>query len=244
MRVLRVGGEHLAGSQRNARTALVIVAGVGAVGCTTVSLLVHPVAGVLLAATIASVAGKARKQLRRVTKGIKGETLVAERLQSLPDDYFLLNDVVLPGQSGNIDHVVIGPCGVVVIETKNFSGSVESHRNAWFVNGRRSRSISRQVNRGAIAVRDALGRVHPDLKDSVLRFVDSIAVFTNPTSQVTIDRAQTIVARYSQLLDVILEIARRKKVPPAVAAKLAESLTKLISNPAPTPIQRVVPGAA
>jgi hypothetical protein len=243
MRVLRVGGEYLAERQRSARTALVAVAGVGAVGCTTLSLLVHPMVGVLLAATIASVAGKARNQLRRVTRGIKGEALVAERLRSLPDDYFLLNDVVLPGQPGNIDHVVIGPCGVVVIETKNFSGSVESRRNAWFVNGRRSRSVSRQVNRGAIAVRDALGRAHPDLKDSVLRFVDSIAVFTNPTRRVAVDRAQTIVARYSQLLDVILAIARRRRVPPAVAAKLAESLMELMVNHARAATRRVAPGA-
>jgi hypothetical protein len=227
MRVLRAGGEYLAARRDNLRTAVVMVAGVGAIGCTTLSLLVHPMAGVLLAASIASVAGKARNRLRRVTRGIKGEALVAERLQALPDDYYLLNDVVLPGQFGNIDHVVIGPCGVVVIETKNFSGSVQSRRNAWFVNGRRSRSVSKQVNRGAIALRETLSQAHPDLKDSVLRFVESIAVFTNPTRQVKVDRAETIVARYSQLLDVILAIARRKRVPTTVAAKLAETLTEV-----------------
>jgi hypothetical protein len=45
-----------------------------------------------------------------------------------------------------------------------------------------------------------------------------------------VDREKTIVARYSQLLDVILAIARRKRVPPAVAARLAESLINLVSN--------------
>ena len=138
--------------------------------------------------------------------------------------------MVLLGHPGNIDHVVIGPCGVVVIETKNFSGRVESHGSVWLVNGRRSRSVSTQANRGAIAVREALSRAHPDLKDSVLRFVDSVAAFTNPSSRVKVDRAQTIVVRYSQLLDVILAIARRKRVPPAVAARLADSLMELTSN--------------
>jgi hypothetical protein len=57
-----------------------------------------------------------------------------------------LNDVVLPGHPGNIDHVVIGPCGVVVIETKHFSGSVEAHRNVWFASGRRRcSSVSRLI---------------------------------------------------------------------------------------------------
>ncbi len=227
MQVLRVEGEHLAARRNRARMALVIITSAVAVGVVALSVGLHPVAGVLLVVTTASVGAKAHRRLRWVTRGIKGEALVVERLRSLSDDYCLLNDVVLPGHPGNIDHVVIGPCGVVVIETKNFSGPVESHGNAWFVNGRRSRSVSRQPNRGAIAVREALSRAHPDLKDSILRFVDSIAVFTNPSSRVKVDRAQTIVARYSQLLDVILAMARCKRVPHTVAARLAGSLMEL-----------------
>jgi hypothetical protein len=230
MQVLRVGGEYLCARQHSARAALVIIAGTGVVAIAGLSIGLDPWAGALLAVTIASVAAKAHRRLRRVTRGIKGEALVAERLQSLSDDYFLLNDIVLPGHSGNIDHVVIGPCGVIVIETKNFSGPVESHGNAWFVNGRRSRSVSMQANRGAITVRKALGEAHPDLRDSVLRFVDSIAVFVNPSHRVKVDHAQTIIARYSQLLDVILAIARRKRVPPTVAARLARSLLDLTSR--------------
>jgi Nuclease-related domain len=230
MQVLRVGGEHLAGRRQKARTARLLIAGAGTAGVVALSVGLHPLAGVAFAITAASAVAKAHRSLRRTTKGIRGETAVAELLRSLPDDYFLLNDVVLPGHPGNIDHVVVGPCGVLVIETKNFSGSVESRGNAWFVNGRRFRSISKQANHGAIAVRETLSRLHPDLEGSVLRYVDSIAVFTNPSSRVGVDRAKTIVARYSQLLDVILAIARRKRVPPAVAARLAESLINLVSN--------------
>ena len=230
MQVLRVGREYLAGRRQKARTARLLIAGAGTAGVVALSAGLHPLVGVAFAITVAPAVAKAQRFLRRTTKGIRGETAVAELLRSLPDDYFLLNDVVLPGHPGNIDHVVVGPCGVLVIETKNFSGSFASHGNAWFVNGRRSRSISKQANRGAIAVRETLSRLHPDLEGSVLRYVDSIAVFTNPSSRVRVDREKTIVARYSQLLDVILAIARRKRVPPAVAARLAESLINLVSN--------------
>src|SRR5262249_26332590 len=120
---------------------------------------------------------------------------------------------------GNIDHVVIGPCGVVVIKTKNLSGSVEAHSNAWFANGRRSRSVSKQVNRNAIAVREVLSRAHPQLNGSVPRFVERVAVFTNPSSRVTVDQAKTIIVRYSQLLDVIRELSDRKRVPYRVASR-------------------------
>jgi hypothetical protein len=208
----------------------VIVAGTGVAGVAAFWISGNPMAGILLGAMVAPIATKVHRRLDRVRKGIKGEALVAERLESLPDDYFLLNDVALRGHPGNIDHVVIGPCGVVAIETKNFSGSVDSHRNVWFANGRRCSSVSRQANRNAIAVREALSRCHPELKDSVLRFVESIVVFTNPTTRVKVDQAQTIVVRYSQLLDVINEIARRKRVPPPVALRLAEALKALTSS--------------
>ena len=49
-----------------------------------------------------------------MSRGIKGEALIAEHLGRLPGDYFLLNDVVLRGHHGSIDHVVIGPGGLVI----------------------------------------------------------------------------------------------------------------------------------
>src|SRR5262245_27275124 len=205
MQVLRVGGEHLAGRRRNSRSAHLIIAGAGTVGAVALSVVLHPLVGVAFGITVVPAVTKAHRSLHRIIKGIRGETAVAELLRSLPDDYFLFNDVALPGYPGNIDHVVVGPCGVLVIETKNLS-------------------------RGAIAVRETLSRAHPDLEGSVLRYVDSIAVFTNPSSRVRVDRAKTIVARYSQLLDVILAIARRKRVPPRVAARLAETLSNLVSS--------------
>src|SRR5262245_60919023 len=126
MQVLRVGGEYLAGRRQKARIARLLIAGAGTAGVVALSAGLHPLAGVAFTITAASAVAKAHRSLRRTTKGIRGETAVAELLRSLPDDYFLLNDVVLPGHPGNIDHVVVGPCGVLVIETKNFSGSVES----------------------------------------------------------------------------------------------------------------------
>jgi len=242
MQVLQAGGEHVASRRQSARSAPLIIASAGTAGVVALSVGLRPLGGVVFAIMVASAVAKAHRSLARITKGIRGETAVAELLRSLPDDYFLLNDVVLPGHPGSIDHVVVGPCGVLVIETKNFSGSVEFHGNAWFVNGRRPRSISKQANRATVAVRETLSRVHSDLEGSVLRYVDRIALFTNPPSRVQVDRSETIVARYSQLLDVVLAIARRRRVPRGVAAKLAESLVNPVSNgglSAPSPASNV-----
>lgn len=62
--------------------------------------------------------------------GKTGENKVSSVLHSLPREYLVLNNVVIPDQktvSGNnyttqIDHLVVSPFGIFVIETKNYSG--------------------------------------------------------------------------------------------------------------------------
>ncbi|NYB52405.1 MAG: NERD domain-containing protein [Methanobacteriaceae archaeon] len=64
-------------------------------------------------------------------KGLEGENLVSNYLNTLPKDFFVFNDVNLPGKGGNIDHIVVGPTGIYVIETKNYSGRYRIKGNQW-----------------------------------------------------------------------------------------------------------------
>ena len=57
-------------------------------------------------------------------KGAVGEALVAQILSELPSDFVVINDV--SKRFGNIDHVVVGPTGVYVIDAKNWTGSVKA----------------------------------------------------------------------------------------------------------------------
>lgn len=57
-------------------------------------------------------------------KGAVGEALVAGTLASLEDDFVVINDVTK--RFSNIDHIVIGPTGVYVIDTKNWKGTVKT----------------------------------------------------------------------------------------------------------------------
>nr|WP_246315253.1 nuclease-related domain-containing protein [Kineococcus aurantiacus] len=60
------------------------------------------------------------------TAGAEGERLVAQALAALePHGWRLLHDVRWPGRAkANLDHVAIGPGGVVVVDAKNWSGPV------------------------------------------------------------------------------------------------------------------------
>ncbi|MBR0393012.1 MAG: NERD domain-containing protein [Oscillospiraceae bacterium] len=63
-------------------------------------------------------------------RGKEGESDVSAILYSLPPEYHVLNDVTIPDQKTDpdrdyttqIDHIVVAPTGIFVIETKNYSG--------------------------------------------------------------------------------------------------------------------------
>jgi hypothetical protein len=62
------------------------------------------------------------KERDSMRKGAAGEKSVAHTLSKFPDEFRVVNDVATP--TGNLDHVVIGPTGVFVIETKNWRGMI------------------------------------------------------------------------------------------------------------------------
>jgi Nuclease-related domain len=69
---------------------------------------------------------KATKQAKILRAGVEGEQKTTNLLNALPKQYKVLGDmnVTVNGRSSQLDHVVIGPAGVFVIETKNVSGKI------------------------------------------------------------------------------------------------------------------------
>ena len=47
-------------------------------------------------------------------------------------DVWTLHDRRVPGTRGNIDHIVVGPAGVFVIDAKNYQGKIEIRNRGWF----------------------------------------------------------------------------------------------------------------
>lgn len=61
------------------------------------------------------------------TKGRAGERIVARQAKSLGKDYVLLNNITLPNRNGGtaqIDHIVLSPYGIFVLETKHYRGDI------------------------------------------------------------------------------------------------------------------------
>lgn len=123
---------------------------------------------------------------------------ITEALKDLPDEYVLLNDLMLPDGKGNVDHLVMGPNGLFVIETKNYSTFVNCLGDEWFVNGEKIRSLSKQAKGNAVAIRNNLAAVFAD-QGSRLPFVIALLVFVNGNRRLSIKNPTVPVLRAPEL---------------------------------------------
>lgn len=86
------------------------------------------------------------RRLGNFLKGAKGEEWVAHELAFLSADYAVFNGLRLGNGKQNFDHIIVGPAGVFVVETKNWKGSVEFHDGKLFAGGKEpSRPPLKQV---------------------------------------------------------------------------------------------------
>ena len=226
MKLERAGGAYLAARERRHRLELMGFAGAGLVASVAVGVAVNPLVGLVAGLAAGSMAGPALGRLRDVRAGRLGEASVTELLSGLSDDYFLVNDVILPYECGNVDHVLIGPFGIMALETKRWAGSIRVRNNRWRVNGIPRGDVARQVTDGAIAVKEFLARAHPELGRSLLRWVEGVVVLTHPLCRVKVDRSWAPVVRFSELLRLIEAKPVRPRYTPAQGQMLADVLSR------------------
>jgi hypothetical protein len=101
--------------------------------------------------------------------GAKGEEELARRLGEV-EGLYALNDRRVRGTKGNIDHIVIAPAGLFVIDAKQMRGLIEVRNvgpfwrseNRLFVGGRDKSSLADGLEWQVTAVRDALAAASVD----------------------------------------------------------------------------------
>ena len=79
-------------------------------------------------------AKRLRDEAGKWAAGAEGERRVAAALSSLPAGWTVVHDRLLrPGRSeANLDHIVIGPTGVYLVDAKNRAGRVTEHEGGLF----------------------------------------------------------------------------------------------------------------
>jgi len=126
--------------------------------------------GVAMLATFSTLARAAwgRRQTTEAYRvGADGERGAADALKPLADvGWIVLHDRRVPNGKENVDHIAVGPAGVAVIETKNWSGKVVATAEGLRRNGRDAQAALEQVLRQVAAIRrtGALGDVDEQVR--------------------------------------------------------------------------------
>lgn len=175
--------------------------------------------------------GGPARRLGLFEAGMKGEHAVDYTLgDGLDDSFVLVNGLVLRGQQGDIDHVLVGPTGIFVIETKNYSGYVRCQGDEWTRkpsrNARRYKEIAlgspaKAVLKDVEAVTRRLSAQHTNVP------IIPLVVFPNPDVVLSLKSPLVRVLRLEDLLHIVK--APKSCLTPAQV----ESIVGLLTQPAP-----------
>jgi hypothetical protein len=142
------------------------------------------------------------RKYRIYSGGWEGEKQVAKLLSSkLSDDYILINDLYL--HNGDIDHIVLGPSGIFVLETKNWNGDITCNGDEWQRVGKRNfkGSPSRQVKRNAAKIKHIIDSSQAFRSLGV--WVEGIVVFTNNHATLHLNNPTVFILKLPQLPNYI-----------------------------------------
>ena len=155
-------------------------------------------------------------------KGLEGEQSVASELSYLNDEFLLLNDVMLHGGRGNIDHILIGPTGVFVFETKNYSGKYVCYGDRWFFQGVRQKydvpSVSAQAKNNAHILASLLHT------SGFTVDVNPVIVFTHPSVQLWLHHPTVPVLKRGAVCNFLLTQQPRFQLSGPYSQKVAEKI--------------------
>jgi hypothetical protein len=139
------------------------------------------------------------RRFRIFRGGLEGERQVTKLLKAkLNNNYYLINDAYFGDGGGDIDHIVLGPNGLFVIETKNWSGKVTCQGDNWQRDRKHknpnSSSPSKQAKRNASRVKKIIESIQ-----NSNHWVEGVVVFTNRNIDLNIIHPAVPVLRVQEL---------------------------------------------
>lgn len=144
-------------------------------------------------------------QVERETKswdtGAVGERIIADRLsQLIPHGWYVLHDVHWPGRpKANLDHVLVGPGGIVVVDAKNWTGEVRvSSGVLWQGRYSRTQSVEGALAQCA-AVASVLAPPHRRLVRPLICMAAQPDLFGVTSSDVAVAGVDRVVAAVTAL---------------------------------------------
>jgi hypothetical protein len=153
-------------------------------------------------------------------RGAAGEIGVGSILQKFPDNFYVINDLTTP--FGNLDHVVVGPTGVFVIDTKNWRGVVSADgKGELLLNGNPTdKPFVRHFLARMMDIRDTVALIasYHDV------FYRAVFVFTSARVEANWGKTSSVnCIRDDQLYGYMVEKDFGRKLEPREAERIAQA---------------------
>lgn len=166
--------------------------------------------------------------------GKKGEDILAKTLDELPDTYVVIHDLLVDvnGKNSQIDHVVVGPNGLFVIEGKYLKGTISGCEDDtyWVLSkrGRGNKLYTRQFYNPIKQVRTQMHRLKEYIQEETGfdPWMEPIVVITHPEAKIEVV-SQSPVLRLDEVREHILNYQNRFKMPAYKYAKVLKALMQL-----------------
>ena len=149
------------------------------------------------------------KERVNMQRGANGEDLVAQALERFPDEFKVINDLTTP--FGNLDHVVVGPTGVFLLDTKNWRGVVSPDgKGELLCNGKPTdKSFVRQFVGRIMGIKERVKALAPSLDP----YFQAVFVFTSARVDANWGTTKSVhCIRDDQVFDYIVESKRGNKL--------------------------------
>ena len=166
------------------------------------------------------------RQYHRFRGGWQGEKQVSSLLsKTLSDDYLLINDFY-PRGGGDIDHIILGPNGIFVLETKNWSGQITCNGDSWQRLGRSGfkANPSLQVKRNAGRIKHIVDS--SGILSSMEVSVEGIVVFTNRHATLRLCNPTVLILQLPQLPNHITAFRSARNLSSQQLTTIAEEILK------------------
>lgn len=168
--------------------------------------------------------------------GLTGQNMVEAVLSDLSDQFYLINNLSLPFKNCDIDHLLIGPNGVFLLETKHYKGEISCVGDSWVYqkvgkNGGTYRGYinnpSRQLKRNVWELKTFLDKKSKKLfGDRQFPFwIQGIVVFTNDEAVLHAKEETVKILKLNALLPYIREFRNMQISPENV-----KNIVKLFSE--------------
>jgi hypothetical protein len=216
---------------------------------TAWSMLLAPVLGVVLAVGLIVSGRRRREVVSGWLQGAKGEQLTARALRPLErEGWRIFHDLQVPGSAANIDHLLVGPGGVWVIDSKLWTGQLRWDPQQGWMHGQypllpdlnTTRWEAAQVEQALEAFLTRAGRHLDGSRGIDVHMAWCIHGLQLPGGRVRAD-GETIAAP-GQLLKVLRD-GRGPTLPPAAIDELAGDVETIFQPALPSPSGPRVEGA-